>query len=86
MNFKTLAALCAAAAFTITGCTNKSGENSSDSGLSNVMEALADNSSESESTPVVEKIDTEQITCKADFSDGKITVEGLNASASGNTL
>lgn len=82
MNFKTLAALCAAA-FMITGCSN---ENSS--GLSNVMGAIAGNSSGSESTsvPVAEKIDTENITCKLDFSDGKITVDGQNASASGNTL
>lgn len=84
MNFRTLAALCAAA-FTITGCTN---ESSSDSSVSNVMGAIADNSSGSEgaSAPVAEKIDTGQITCKVNFSDGKITVDGQNASASGNTL
>lgn len=83
MNFRTLAGLCAAA-FTITGCTIERGETSG--GISNVMGAIADTSSESESAPVAEKIDTEQITCKADFSDGKITVEGQNASVSGNTL
>ena len=87
MNFKTLAALCAAA-FTITGCSadgDKGSQSASESSSGAVSGLNADNktSVEAGSSSVV---DVEQATCKAVFSDEKITVEGKNASVSGNTL
>lgn len=87
MNFKTLAALCAAA-FTITGCSadgDKGGQSTSESASGAVSGLNADNktSAGASSSAVV---NAEQATCKAVFSDGEISVDGKNAAVSGNTL
>lgn len=87
MNFKTLAALCAAA-FTITGCSadgDKGGQSTSESASGAVSGLNADNktSTGASSSAVV---NAEQATCKAVFSDGEISVDGKNAAVSGNTL
>lgn len=86
MNFKTLAALCAAA-FTITGCSNDSSTgNPNDSSSS--TGAVSETSSETNEITKLNsaEIKDEEITCKVEFSDGKISVDGKNAAASGNTL
>lgn len=86
MNFKMLAALCAAA-FTITGCSNDSSTgNPNDSSSS--TGAVSETSSETNEITKLNsaEIKDEEITCKVEFSDGKISVDGKNAAASGNTL
>ena len=86
MNFKMLAALCAAA-FTITGCSNDSSSgNPTDSSSSSG--AVSQSSSETNEVTKLNsaEIKDEEITCKVEFSDGKISVDGKNAAASGNTL
>ncbi len=86
MNFKMLAALCAAA-FTITGCSNDSSSgNPTDSSTSSG--AVSQSSSETNEITKLNsaEIKDEEITCRVAFSDGKISVDGKNAAASGNTL
>ena len=85
MNFKTLATIIAAA-FTITGCSSENGaDNQSES---NSTGAVSQSSSETNETQKLNsaEINAEQITCRVEFSDSKISVDGKNASASGNTL
>ena len=87
MNFKTLAAICAAA-FAITGCSaenGQSGQSASESSSGAVSGLAAENKSNSEAS-VQANVNAEKTTCKAVFSDGTISVDGKNASASGNTL
>ena len=86
MNFKLLAALCAAA-FTISGCSNDSStdnptESSSSSGAVSQSSSQKDELTKLNSA----EIKDEEITCKVEFSDGKISVDGKNAAASENTL
>lgn len=87
MNFKTLAALCAAA-FTITGCSadnDKSNQNASESASGAVSGLNTENKTNTGAISAV-NVGAEQATCKAIFSDGNVTVDGKNASASGSTL
>ena len=86
MNFKTLAALCAAA-FTITGCSNDSSTGTPNDSTSSTG-AVSDTSSETNDITKLNsaEIKDEQITCRVEFSDDKISVDGKNAVASGNTL
>lgn len=85
MNFKMLAALCAAA-FTITGCSNdSSSDNPTDSSSSGTISQSSSETNEVTKLNSAE-IKDEEITCKVEFSDGKISVDGKNAAASGNTL
>lgn len=87
MNFKTLAAICAAA-FAITGCSandDKSNQSSSEPASGAVSGLTADNASNVGASASA-AVNYKQATCTAVFSDGKISVEGKNASASGNTL
>ena len=85
MNFKTLAAICAAA-FTITGCSNDgSTGNSNDSSSTGTVSGTSSQTDEVAKLNSAE-ISDEQITCRVDFSDEKISVDGKNVAASGNTL
>lgn len=87
LNFKTLAAICAAA-FAITGCSaenDKSGQGASESSSGAVSGLSAENKSNTEAI-AQSGVNAENATCKAVFSDGTISVDGKNASASGNTL
>lgn len=87
MNFKTLAALCAAA-FTITGCSadnDKSNQNASESASGAASGLSTENKTNNDASSAV-NVGAEQATCKAIFSDGNVTVDGKNASASGSTL
>ena len=85
MNFRTLAALCAAA-FTITGCSTENGTDIQ--GANSSSNAVSETSSVDNVTTKLNsaEIKDEQITCKVEFSDDKISVDGKNAAASGNTL
>ena len=85
MNFRTLAALCAAA-FTITGCSTENGTNNQ--GANSSSDAVSETSSVDNVTTKLNsaEIKDEQITCKVEFSDDKISVDGKNAAASENTL
>lgn len=87
MNFKTLAALCAAA-FTITGCSadgDKGGQSTSESPSGAVSGLNADNKTSTGASSSA-AVDVGQATCKAVFSGGEISVDGKNAAVSGNTL
>lgn len=87
MNFKTLAALCAAA-FTITGCSadgDKGNQSTSESSSGAVSGLNADNKTSTGASSSA-AVDVGQATCKAVFSDGEISVDGKNAAVSGNTL
>lgn len=87
MNFKTLAALCAAA-FTITGCSadgDKGNQSTSESSSGAVSGLNADNKTSTGASSSA-SVDVGQATCKAVFSDGEISVDGKNAAVSGNTL
>lgn len=85
MNFRTLAALCAAA-FTITGCSTENGTDIQ--GANSSSNAVSETSSVDNVTTKLNsaEIKDEQITCKVEFSDDKISVDGKNAAASENTL
>lgn len=88
MNFRTLAALCAAA-FTITGCSSDSGSDSSaDSASTDAASQVSESAGIDDGDVHVtgENVSSEQATCKITFSEGKIDVSGQNAAASGNTL
>lgn len=85
MNFKMLAALCAAA-FTITGCSNDNGTgNPADSSSTGAVSETSSDTGEITKLNSAE-IKDEQITCKVEFSDNKISVDGKNVAVSGNTL
>ncbi len=85
MNFRTLAALCAAA-FTITGCSTENGTDIQ--GANSSSDAVSETSSVDNVTTKLNsaEIKDELITCKVEFSDDKISVDGKNAAASENTL
>lgn len=85
MNFKMLAALCAAA-FTITGCSNDS--STDNQGANSSSGAVSETSSDTGEITKLNsaEIKEEQITCKVEFSDEKISVDGKNAAVSENTL
>lgn len=88
MNFKMLAALCAAA-FTISGCSTENGTgNQSESTSTTGAVSQSSSSSETSETPKLNsaEIKDEQITCRVEFSDSNISVDGKNAAVSGNTL
>lgn len=86
MNFKTLATIIAAA-FTITGCSaENSGTNSNDNSSSGAVSGAVSGVNETEKSSVGKVVKAEEATCKVEFSDEKISVDGKNASVSGNTL
>lgn len=86
MSFKTLAALFAAA-FTITGCSAENSDtNSKDNSSSGAVSGAVSDVNETEKSNVGKVVKAEEATCKIEFSDEKISVDGKNASVSGNTL